>query len=66
MLLEFARLQSKDVEFRRFVLKHIDASLDIEDVEKIRKEASAQCPAGLRKLCTVIKNQAEVALKELH
>jgi hypothetical protein len=62
---DLARIQSKDGKFRSFVLKHIDATLDENDVRKIRKNASAQCPAGLRKLCADMKTQANLALKEL-
>ena len=62
---DLARILSKDKEFRSFVLKHIDATLDENDIRKIRKNASAQCPAGLRKLCADLKTQANRALKEL-
>jgi hypothetical protein len=63
---ELAHLSRKDTEFRGFVLKHIDATLDPGDVAKIRKKASAQCPAGLKKLCGDVEKQAKLALKELH
>jgi len=62
---ELAHLARKDPEFRGFVLKHIDATLDAGDVAKIRKKASAQCPAGLKKLCGDVEKQAKLALKEL-
>jgi hypothetical protein len=62
---DLARLQSKDAEFRRFVLKHIDATLNVSDIRKIRKKASAQCPAGLRHICNELREQSDIALKEL-
>jgi len=63
---ELAHLVRNDPEFREFVLKHIDATLDAGDVTKIRRKASAQCPAGLKKLCGDVEKQAKLALEELH
>jgi hypothetical protein len=62
---DLGRMQNKDSEFRSFVLKHIDATLDNTDVHKIRKNASVRCPEGLGKLCRDVKKQADIALKEL-
>jgi len=59
------RLVRKDADFRRFVLNHVDATLDITDVQKIRKKALEQCPAGLRGICKDLGKQANFALKEM-
>jgi hypothetical protein len=45
-------------------LKHVDASLDKDDLEKIKAKARAQCPKGLRILCDDLGQQADSALKE--
>jgi hypothetical protein len=60
----FAFLTRQSSEFRRFVLKHIDASLDRDDLTGIRKKATTQCPKGLRVLCDEMSKQANTALKE--
>ena len=57
-------LATKDAEFRHFVLKHIDATLDMKDVEMIRTKAKTQCPTGLHPLCADLRKQATSALKE--
>jgi hypothetical protein len=50
--------------FLRFVLKHVDATLDTKDVRKIRVKAITQCPGHLSALCNDLKKQAETALKD--
>jgi hypothetical protein len=62
---QLARLVRKDADFRSFVLKHVDATLDITDVQKIRKKAREECPAGLREICKDLGKQANFALTEL-
>jgi len=63
-LRRLASLATKDAEFRHFVLKHIDATLDMKDVEMIRTKAKTQCPTGLHPLCADLRKQATSALKE--
>ena len=50
---------SKDVSFRRFVLKHVDETLNAVDLKKISANASKRCPTNLRSLCGELKNRAE-------
>ena len=57
-----ASLARKDADFRHFVLKHVDATLDMKDVEKIRTKAETQCPPGLHVLCDDLRKQATSAL----
>jgi len=57
-----ASLAKKDADFRHFVLKHVDATLDMKDVEKIRTKAETQCPPGLHVLCDDLRKQATSAL----
>ena len=60
----FAQLAENDPSFRAFVIRHIDATLNMDDVEKIKKAALTQCPSGLRKTCSDITKQADSALKD--
>jgi hypothetical protein len=62
-LSELAALSKQDNKFLRFVLKHVDATLNLSDVEKIRANANSKCPPGLNATCTAIKRKA--ALKEI-
>jgi hypothetical protein len=41
---ELAHLAGADDEFRSFVIKHVDATLNMDDVEKIKKNTETQCP----------------------
>lgn len=59
-----AHLTGKDAEFRRFVLRHVDATNDTGDLQKIRTTAKTACPAGLRKLCDDLGEAATTALRE--
>ncbi len=63
-LRELGRLASKDSQFGTFVIGHVDATLNMDDVRKIRNNAKTQCPTGLRTLCTDLAQQADAALKE--
>jgi hypothetical protein len=61
---QLARIARKGAEFRAFVIGHVDATLNMEDVEKIGKNAKTQCPAGLRTVCNDLAKRADSALKE--
>jgi hypothetical protein len=60
----FAQLAENDPSFRAFVIRHIDATLNMDDVEKIKRAALTHCPSGLRKTCSDIAKQADFALKD--
>lgn len=59
-----ADLVAKDAAFQAFVIKHVDATLNMDDIEKVKKDADAKCPAGLRRTCQYLKRQATSALRE--
>jgi hypothetical protein len=59
-----SQLAEKDKVFGEFVLGHVDATLDMGDVYKIRANAIQNCPAGLRNLCKDLRKQADSAIKE--
>ena len=50
---------AKDARFRRFVLKHVDATLNADDLKKIDVNAEKRCPTSLRALCRELKMRAE-------
>lgn len=60
----FVQLAENDPSFRRFVIRHIDSTLNADDLEKIKKAALTHCPSGLRKACGDIAKQADLALKD--
>ena len=59
MLPELSQLAAKSTGFRSFVLKHIDETLNLDDVKKIQANASMRCPPKLHSLCESIKKQAD-------
>jgi hypothetical protein len=61
---QLARLARRDAEFRAFVIRHVDATLYIDDVEKIRKNAKTLCPTGLQSVCNDLVKQVDSALNE--
>jgi len=50
--------------FESFVLRHVDATVDGADLDKIRAKASHSCPAGQNDLCRRLRRAADRALKE--
>jgi hypothetical protein len=60
----FVQLAGKDAAFQAFVIRHLDATLNMDDVEKIKQDAMTHCPTGLRPTCIHLVKQADSALKE--
>jgi hypothetical protein len=60
----FVHLVGKDAAFQAFVIRHLDATLNTDDVEKIKQDAITHCPTGLRPTCIHLVKQADAALKE--
>jgi len=50
---------ARDAGFRRFVLRHVDATLNADDLKKISVNAEKRCPTNLRALCRELKIRAE-------
>jgi hypothetical protein len=63
-LKELKRHIAIDKGFLKFVLKHIDATTNPDDVRKVYINASKHCPKGCSKLCLQIKKQTKDALRE--
>ena len=62
---QLRKLAKSDAGFRRFVLGHVDATLNNDDLKKIRANANTQCPSGLGALCADLAKEADDALKYL-
>ena len=64
---DFASMQkftSADPEFYDFVIKHIDATTDWDDLKALILHASHECPKNARTLCLDIKRKASLAYQE--
>ena len=55
----------KDKSFEQFVLKHIDATTDENDLAIVIKNANGKCPSNLGPLCTRIAKKAQMVLEEI-
>jgi len=55
---QVAALENQNPSFRAFVLRHIDASADSADLEKVAGLARSQCPSGHGALCSAIARAA--------
>lgn len=53
-----ADLGKKNHSFQAFVLKHVDATINSDDIKKIAENAKTRCPSGLGGLCDDLKKQA--------
>ncbi len=54
-----AGLARDDTGFRRFVLKHVDETLNEDDLKKISANAVNRCPTNLHMLCRELKMHVE-------
>ena len=63
-LSRLSQLGNKDAGFRAFVVHHVDATLNMDDVKNVKRRAKAQCPNELRTLCSDLAKRADSALKE--
>jgi hypothetical protein len=60
------RLVLSDGKFHDFVLRHIDATTDEDDLKKVAVSARARCPAVAKTLCTSIEMRTDSALRGIH
>ena len=51
-------------QFDRFILGHVDATADYDNLKSILENATKRCPHGAKVLCGSIANSARKALKE--
>lgn len=58
-----ARLIDGDPPLEPFVLRHVNATLDTKDLERIRDRAASTCPEGASVLCVRLEEAASRALE---
>jgi hypothetical protein len=58
---EFDRLSS-DKAFERFVVRHIDTTLDEDDLLHVIDNSKSHCPAGESRICALIHARAQESL----
>ncbi len=56
---QLAQLAKKNPGFRHFILKHVDETLDVNDVRTISANAKTRCPNALQVLCEELRKQAD-------
>lgn len=61
---ELSTFSRRDARFRRFVLRHLDATLNMDDVEMVRRKAQTRCPKALRPVCVDLIRKADSAMSE--
>jgi hypothetical protein len=61
-LIKFA---SSDRDFYTFVLRHIDATTDKSEIEKVIINSSKHCPESASAMCSAIEETARKVLREL-
>ncbi|WP_156521190.1 hypothetical protein [Halothiobacillus diazotrophicus] len=62
---EFSAIAKRDPGFRKFVLHHIDASADPDDLKRIESQAKNNCPPKQEAICSEIHSAAVRAIKDL-
>ncbi len=61
---DLQKIASSDARFRTFVLKHVDATTDPDDLRAVLSNSRKLCPAGATQLCQSLRAQAESALRQ--
>jgi hypothetical protein len=56
------RLASADNAFERFVLRHIDKSLDEDELLFIADNSKSHCPEGEKRICSLVHARAQDSL----
>lgn len=57
------KLVERNPALEQFVLRHIDSTLDTDDLDKIRDSASSKCPGNAAFLCNELQSAALRAAK---
>jgi len=62
---ELLSFTKKDPSFRSFILKHIDATTDLGDLEALSKNVREKCPAAEVSFCKEIDRKARGAIEDI-
>jgi hypothetical protein len=58
-------LVASDKSFGKFVLRHIDATLEEDELKSIADNVKTRCPTGEAPLCHSVNAEADRSLNEL-
>jgi hypothetical protein len=59
------RLTIANKAFEQFVLRHLDTTIDENDLLVIADTSKTHCPAGQRRLCSLVHTKAQSTLDKL-
>jgi len=59
------QISEKDDSFRQFVLKHIDSTTDLTELQQVYQHARTECPSANLAICEEIRNATEKAITEI-
>ncbi len=62
---QISPVSGDDPKFRAFILRHVDATLAIDDLKKIRRNALTRCPDGESETCKQLRIASNRALEAL-
>lgn len=60
------KLTSKDKQFERFVLHHVDELMSPEEAQTIYENVRSHCPVKVKKLCISIENKLDEMTSHIH
>jgi len=59
---QLTRLSNQNTRFNKFVLRHVDETMSLDQATRIKKNVAQRCLSGAKKLCAEIQRQfAEAA-----
>ncbi len=62
---ELLSFTKKDHSFQSFILKHIDATTDLDDLKKLSKNVREICPTSEIPFCKEIDKKARAAIEDI-
>jgi hypothetical protein len=54
---QLTRLSNQNTGFRKFVLRHLDETMNFDQATIIKRNVEQRCPSGAKKLCDEIRRQ---------
>jgi hypothetical protein len=62
---ELLSFTKKDPSFQSFILKHIDATTDLDDLKTAAKNVHDKCPTSAVSFCKEIEKKARAAIEDI-
>jgi hypothetical protein len=54
---QLTRLSNQNTRFNKFVLRHVDETMNFDQATTIKKNVAERCPSASKKLCAEIQRQ---------